>query len=76
MDSQASCLRGDLIIALRMDRAGRDVIDYRLLPANNFPEERMEFFERNQARLDACRFDTVDALLQSVSQSLIRRIFV
>jgi len=29
VDSQASCLRGDLIIALRMDRAGGDVIDYR-----------------------------------------------
>jgi hypothetical protein len=54
------------IIALRIDQTGRNILDYLLLPATKFPKERMEFSERNQARLGACRFDTVDDLLQSI----------
>ncbi len=69
-------LCGDLIIAVRMDRAGRSTIDYLLLPVANFPKDRMEFSEKNQARLDACRFETVDDLLQSISRSLVRRAFI
>jgi len=67
-------LGGDLIIAPRIDQIGKN-IDYLLLPATNFPKDRMEFSERNQPRLDACRFDTVDDLLQSISQLLARKIF-
>jgi len=67
-------LGGDLIIAPRMDQVGRN-IDYLLLPAANFPKDRMEFSERNQARLDTCRFDTVDDLLQAISRLLARKIF-
>ena len=63
-------LRGDLIIALRLDLAGRNVVDYLLLPATNFPKERMEFSERNRLRLDACRFDTVNALVHSICRPL------
>jgi DNA invertase Pin-like site-specific DNA recombinase len=68
-------LSGDLIIAVRMDLPGGNSLDYLLLPATDFPKERMEFSERNQTRLDACRFETVDDLLQSISRSLVRRIF-
>jgi hypothetical protein len=64
---------GDLIIALRTDQTGRNIIDFLLLPATNFRKGRKEFSEGNRARprLDACRFDTLDALVHSVRRSLI-----
>jgi hypothetical protein len=62
-------LGGDLIIALRIEQASRNIIDYLLLPATDFPKDRMEFSEKNRVRLDACRFDTVDALFQSIWRS-------
>jgi len=58
--------RGGWIIALRIDQTGRNVIDYLLIPATNFSKSRMEFSERNQARLNACRFENVDALVNSI----------
>jgi DNA invertase Pin-like site-specific DNA recombinase len=61
-------LGGDLIIALRMDRHG-NIIDYLLLPVADFPTDRMEFSEKNPDRLDACRFDTVESLFQSIWRS-------
>jgi hypothetical protein len=68
-------LRGDFIIAIRMDQANRDGIDYLLLPVAIFPKKKMEFSEKNQTRLDACRFDTPDDLLQSISRSLVINAF-
>ena len=61
-------LAGDLIIAPRMDQHG-NIIDYLLLPVAEFPIERMEFSEKNRDRLDACRFDTVETLFQSIWRS-------
>ncbi len=58
--------RGGWIIAVRIDQTGRNVIDYLLIPATNFSKSRMEFSERNQARLNACRFENVDALVHSI----------
>jgi hypothetical protein len=58
--------RGGWIIALRIDQTGRNVIDYLLIPATNFSKSRIEFSERNQARLNACRFENVDALVHSI----------
>jgi hypothetical protein len=66
-------LPGDFIVALRIDETGRNILDYLLIPAADFPTTRMEFSEGNRARsrLDAFRFDTVDALVHSVRRSLL-----
>lgn len=61
-------LRGDWIIALRMDLASAKVIDYLLLPVAGFPKGVADFSYEHPARLDACRFDTVEALLAALSQ--------
>jgi DNA invertase Pin-like site-specific DNA recombinase len=62
-------LRCDWIVALRTDETRRNIIDFLLLPGSNFPKEKIEFAERNRTRLDPCRFDTVEALFQSVWRS-------
>jgi DNA invertase Pin-like site-specific DNA recombinase len=62
-------LGGDLIIAPRIDQPSRNIIDYLLLPAKNFPKDRMEFSERNRARLETCRFDSIDTLFQAIWRS-------
>jgi hypothetical protein len=51
-----------------MDLARVHVIDYVLLPVAGFPKQRVEFSCQHQARLEACRFDTVDALIAALSQ--------
>jgi hypothetical protein len=63
-----STLRGDLIVALRMDEHG-NLMDYLLLPVANFPVCKMEFAEPNRKRLDGCRFDQVDELFKSIWRS-------
>lgn len=62
-------LHGDWIIALRMDVACQNAIDYLLLPVAGFPKQRAEFSHHHQARLDCCRFDTVDGLIAALWQS-------
>jgi DNA invertase Pin-like site-specific DNA recombinase len=58
----------DLIIALRVDQTGINVMDYLLLPATNFNVDRMEFSEVNSFRIKSCRFETIDALWGAIRQ--------
>jgi DNA invertase Pin-like site-specific DNA recombinase len=58
----------DLIIALRVDQTGINVMDYLLLLATNFPVDRMEFSEINRFRIHSCRFETIGALWSAISQ--------
>jgi hypothetical protein len=63
-----STLRGDLIVALRMDEQGK-LMDYLLLPVAGFPVAKMEFAEPNKRRLDACRFGHINDLFKSIWRS-------
>jgi DNA invertase Pin-like site-specific DNA recombinase len=58
----------DLIIALRVDQTGINVMDYLLLPATKFPVDRMEFSEMNRFRISSCRFQTIDTLWGAIRQ--------
>jgi hypothetical protein len=58
----------DLIVALRVDQIGINVMDYLLLPATNFNVDRMEFSEINRFRIKSCRFETIDALWAAIRQ--------
>jgi DNA invertase Pin-like site-specific DNA recombinase len=59
-------LHCDLIVALRTDASRRQIIDFLLIPMSNFPKEKMEFADRNWARLDGSRLDTVHSLFHSI----------
>jgi DNA invertase Pin-like site-specific DNA recombinase len=58
----------DLIIALRVDQTGINVMDYLLIPATNFPVDRMEFSDVNRFRITSCRFETIDLLWDAIRQ--------
>jgi DNA invertase Pin-like site-specific DNA recombinase len=58
----------DLIIALRVDQTGINVMDYLLLPATNFNVDRMEFSEINRFRIKSWRFETASALWNAIRQ--------
>ena len=51
-----------------MDLPGARVLDYLLLPVKGFPKGSVEFSYQHPARLDACRFETVDALVPALWQ--------
>lgn len=55
-------LRPDITVAIRMTSEGQEVLDYYLLPAIDMTAAKLRLTERNEAGLDAYRFDNLDAL--------------
>ena len=56
------------IVALRLDLARAKVLDYLLLPVAGFPKGIVEFSYEHPARLEACRFQTIHALVPAIWQ--------
>src|SRR4029077_1297175 len=56
----------DLIIALRVDETGINVMDYLLLSASNFNVDRMDFSVMNRFRIQSCSFETVGELWDEI----------
>ena len=54
------------IVALRMDLTRSKVLDYLLLPVAGFPKGHAEFSYEHPGRLEACQFETVEALVPAI----------
>ncbi len=67
-----SGLRPDITIALRMDFANRDPLDYYLLPIIDIDMEKLRLAEENGAYLDTYRFDNLDFFYGMAEQVKIR----
>jgi hypothetical protein len=64
-------LRPDITIAIRMDAANHDPLDYYLLPRIDIVEPRLHLAEENGFLLDAYRFDSVEAFFELAARSRI-----
>ena len=53
-------LMPDLTVALRMDTANQEPLDYYLLPQIDMTTDRLRLAEDNGVMLDAYRFDNLD----------------
>ena len=52
----------DITVAVRMDAANRDALDYYLLASDRHDRPRLRLAEDNGVSLDAYRFETLDSL--------------
>jgi DNA invertase Pin-like site-specific DNA recombinase len=52
----------DITVAVRMNQANRDALDYYLLPRIDMTEPRLRLAEDNGVSLDAYRFETLESL--------------
>ncbi len=57
-------LRPDLTVAVRMDEANENVLDYYLLPSIDMSASKIRLAEENGIYIDAYRFDTLDILFR------------
>jgi DNA invertase Pin-like site-specific DNA recombinase len=55
-----SSLEPDITIAIRMDEANKEVMDYYLLPAIDIENPRLRLADQNGFNLDAYRFDDLE----------------
>ena len=67
-----SGLGPDITIALRMDFANKDPLDYYLLPIIDIDMEKLRLAEENGAHLDTYRFDNLDFFFGMAEQVKIR----
>ena len=58
-------LRPDITVAVRMDEDNREPLDYYLLPRIDMSASRLRLARENGIELDAYRFETLEALLDS-----------
>jgi hypothetical protein len=65
-------LRPDITVALRMDQANRDVVDYYLLPRIDFTIAKLRLRAENGFFLDAYRFDSLDSFFYLASRTHLR----
>ena len=56
------------IVALRLDLAHTSLLDYLLMPVAGFPKGMVEFSYEHPARLEACRFESVESLTPALWQ--------
>jgi hypothetical protein len=65
-------LRPVITVALRMDSANRDILDYYLLPRLDVAVPELRIKEENGLSLDAYRFDSLDSLFSLAARTRIR----
>jgi hypothetical protein len=65
-------LRPDITIAVRMDEANENILDYYLLPRIDISEERIRLAQDNGVHLDAYRFESLDHLFELCSRKPFR----
>jgi hypothetical protein len=65
-------LRPDITVALRMDQANREVLDYYLLPRIDITMAKVRLREENGFFLDAYRFDSLDSFFYLASRAHLR----
>ena len=67
-----SGLRPDITVALRMDAANLEVLDYYLLPRIDIITETLRFAEENGLFLDAYRFETLAPFFELSARTKVR----
>ena len=67
-----SGLAPDITVALRMDFANKDPLDYYLLPIIDIDMEKLRLAEQNGAHLDTYRFENLDFFFGMAEQVKIR----
>jgi hypothetical protein len=64
-------VRPDITVAVRMDAANRDPLDYYLLPSLDFTFERLSLAEDNPVGLDTYRFSSLDFFVDMAKRTRI-----
>ena len=69
-------LAPDITVAVRLDHANRQPLDYYLLPRLDFDatRARVSLKERNPAEFEVYRYDTLDYLYRMAERSRVRRV--
>jgi len=63
----------DITVAVRLDQANQEPLDYYLLPRLDFDEPRISLADHNAIEFESYRFDTLDYLYGMAQRSRIRR---
>lgn len=69
-----SSLDPDVTVAIRLNAANEEPLDYYLLPRLDFSGARVRFGEHNRFELEGYRFDNLDYLCQMGAQTNLRRV--
>jgi len=67
-------LAPDITVAVRLDHANRQPLDYYLLPRLDFGLARVNLRERNPIEFETYRFDTLDYLYHMAERSRVKRV--
>ena len=67
-------LNPDITVAIRLDRANEQPLDYYLLPRLDFAQGRLRLADHNRFELEGYRFDTLDFLHQMGAQIHLRKV--
>ena len=66
-------LQPDITVAVRLDEANQEAVDYYLLPRLDLCAPRISLFEHNPAELEGYRFETLDYLYAMAERTRVRR---
>lgn len=69
-----TALKPDLTVAVRMDSANEQPLDYYLLPRLDMQNAILRLAEYNGLSLDAYRFDTLDAFYRMAARTSLRKV--
>jgi DNA invertase Pin-like site-specific DNA recombinase len=65
-------LQPDITVAVRLDEANRQAVDYYLLPRLDLGAPRLSLFEHNPVELESYRFETLDYLYAMAERTRVR----
>ncbi|MFP5336962.1 MAG: recombinase family protein [Gammaproteobacteria bacterium] len=63
----------DITVAVRLDAANKEPLDYYLLPRLDFGHTRLSLADQNAVEFDSYRFDTLDYLYGMAERTRLRR---
>jgi hypothetical protein len=69
---QRRCLPDGLIVAIRLGEHNKSILDYLLVPTSGTDRNTIRFTEKDRGRLGIDRFESSDALVQSVSRRVTK----
>jgi hypothetical protein len=67
-----SSLQPDITVAVRLDAANKEAVDYYLLPRLDLVAPRLSLFEHNPVELESYRFETLDYLYAMAERTRLR----
>ena len=67
-------LNPDITVAIRLDYANQDILDYYLLPRLDFGQPRLNLADQNAIEFDCYRFETLEYLYGMAARAKVRRV--